>query len=151
MFFRWPSLGRIAHVGIVEKVNIDGSYVTIEGNTDIAGGRTGGRVMRQVRRANIAGFGRPVYLPPPVEPITEPLVIPKAPVPVKVPAPRFPGRVLKQGSRGLSVTAVQKALRITADGQFGPKTEAAVRHFQRTKALVVDGQVGAKTWRALFA
>ena len=67
VFFEWPSMGRIAHVGIVEKRNEDGSYVCIEGNTDVAGGRTGGRVMRQLRRANIAGFGRPVYAAAPAK------------------------------------------------------------------------------------
>lgn len=61
VFFQWPSMGRIAHVGIVETVHPDGSYTCIEGNTDSAGGRTGGRVMRQRRRSNIAGFGRPWY------------------------------------------------------------------------------------------
>lgn len=64
VFFQWPSMGRIAHVGIVERVELTKSgpvYTCIEGNTDSAGGRTGGRVMRQLRRANIAGFGRPVY------------------------------------------------------------------------------------------
>jgi hypothetical protein len=38
---------------------------------------------------------------------------------------------------------------IGVDGAFGSKTDAAVRHFQRHKGLVVDGIVGAKTSRAL--
>jgi surface antigen len=64
VFFKWRVAGvlRIAHVGIVEGVRPDGSIVSIEGNTDAAGGRTGGKVMRQIRRANIAGYGRPAYL-----------------------------------------------------------------------------------------
>ena len=31
----------------------------------------------------------------------------------------------------------------------GPKTEAAVREFQRSHSLVPDGIVGPKTWAAL--
>lgn len=61
VFFQWPGMGRVAHVGLVEAVRADGSIVSIEGNTDAKGGRTGGKVMRQVRRANIAGYGYPDY------------------------------------------------------------------------------------------
>ena len=61
------------------------------------------------------------------------------------------GRLLKLGSRGAGVTAVQRALGIAADGIFGPKTRAAVRVFQTRHGLVVDGIVGPKTRAALFA
>src|SRR5207249_4164259 len=49
------------HVGLVEAVRADSSIVTIEGNTDERGGGSGGKVMRHVRRANIAGYGYPQY------------------------------------------------------------------------------------------
>ena len=61
IYFEWPGMGRVSHVGIVEAVHSDGSYTTIEGNTDSAGGRTGGKVMRQRRKKYIDGFGRPKY------------------------------------------------------------------------------------------
>jgi peptidoglycan hydrolase-like protein with peptidoglycan-binding domain len=35
------------------------------------------------------------------------------------------------------------------DGRFGARTEQAVRSFQRSRDLHVDGQVGPVTWRAL--
>lgn len=35
---------------------------------------------------------------------------------------------------------------IAADGIFGPRTEAAVRLFQRDNRLTVDGIVGPVTW-----
>jgi hypothetical protein len=38
----------------------------------------------------------------------------------------------------------------TVDGVFGTKTETAVRSFQTSHHLVVDGKVGKATWAALF-
>ena len=54
-------------------------------------------------------------------------------------------RVLNRGDSGDDVKALQRRLGITADGVFGPKTEAAVKAFQRKHGLVDDGKVGPKT------
>jgi surface antigen len=61
IFFQWSGVDRPCHVGLVEAVRSDGSVVTIEGNTDVAGGGSGGQVMRHVRRAFIVGYGYPKY------------------------------------------------------------------------------------------
>jgi hypothetical protein len=55
-------LGRISHVGLVERVVSSSRIQTIEGNTDVSGGRTGGQVMRKTRRTSlVVGYGRPDY------------------------------------------------------------------------------------------
>jgi peptidoglycan hydrolase-like protein with peptidoglycan-binding domain len=76
-----------------------------------------------------------------------------APVPV---APAAEARataskstVLKKGSRGAAVRALQRRLGIAADGVFGPMTRRAVKRFQRRKGLVVDGIAGPATLAAL--
>ena len=58
---------------------------------------------------------------------------------------------VRRGSTSELVRDVQRALGINADGQFGARTEAALRVFQRRHQLVPDGIVGPSTWRALDA
>lgn len=63
--------------------------------------------------------------------------------------------VLQNGSSGSNVTSAQYLLRqhgygIAADGAFGPATESAVRSFQQSRGLSVDGIIGAQTWGALI-
>lgn len=64
--------------------------------------------------------------------------------------------VLRQGSRGDAVRALQLLLSGracdcgAADGAFGPRTDAAVRRFQRARGLTVDGVAGVRTWGALL-
>lgn len=53
--------------------------------------------------------------------------------------------VLKLGSRGNEVKVLQEKLNLKADGIFGPLTEEAVKDFQRSNGLEVDGIVGADT------
>ena len=53
---------------------------------------------------------------------------------------------LRRGATGDLVKTVQTKVGVKADGNFGPKTEGAVRSFQRANGLVPDGIVGPKTW-----
>nr|WP_245891586.1 peptidoglycan-binding domain-containing protein [Planifilum fimeticola] len=39
---------------------------------------------------------------------------------------------------------------LAIDGIFGPRTEAAVRSFQKKVGIAVDGIVGPVTWKKLF-
>jgi len=56
---------------------------------------------------------------------------------------------LRVGAVGEAVKEVQQALGIHADGSFGRLTERAVKEFQFTHDLPVDGVLGPRTWAKL--
>ncbi len=80
-------------------------------------------------------------------------------VAVGQPTPAPAGRpVLRQGSKGEPVRAVQAFLRrvfpsyaggLVVDGDFGPATHRSVVEFQRRTGLGADGVVGPATWAKL--
>lgn len=57
--------------------------------------------------------------------------------------------MLRKGDHGPSVKQLQKLLGVAEDGNFGPKTEGALKAFQRDHGLLADGLAGPKTWAAL--
>ncbi len=64
---------------------------------------------------------------------------------------------IKKGSKGPAVARLQQALANlgydpgVVDGDFGAKTDKAVRAYQAARSLTADGIVGPKTWAALHA
>jgi GH25 family lysozyme M1 (1,4-beta-N-acetylmuramidase) len=67
----------------------------------------------------------------------------------------IPTRNLKKGSKGDDVKWLQVELSkvgygLTVDGIFGPKTDSAVRDYQKKNGLMVDGIVGAITRSSLL-
>ena len=63
--------------------------------------------------------------------------------------PEAPRTSLRRGSTGESVKALQRLLKVTADGKFGSGTEKALKDFQKRKSLRVDGIVTDNVWKAL--
>jgi nucleoid-associated protein YgaU len=61
----------------------------------------------------------------------------------------YPG-ILKRGSKGNNVKLVQEVVNVKVDGDFGPKTEGAVKAWQKKHGLSPDGIVGPKTWNVMF-
>ena len=55
----------------------------------------------------------------------------------------------RAGLSGDTITAVQQALGVAADGVVGPRTRGAVKRFQRKNGLMVDGVIGPQTLAAL--
>jgi peptidoglycan hydrolase-like protein with peptidoglycan-binding domain len=93
--------------------------------------------------AAVKAFQKKVKIP--VDGIVGPMTYPKLIITVK------------SGSKGDAVSAVQHNLRyaygdktLAVDGIFGPKTEAAVKAFQKKFKISVDGIVGPVTWNALI-
>lgn len=70
-------------------------------------------------------------------------------------------RTIRRGDRGAAVTEIRAVLRIlgllpavTSGGdlaEFDEQTELAVRAFQQSRGLSVDGQISEETWRTLDA
>lgn len=58
--------------------------------------------------------------------------------------------VLHEGDKGEGVKHIQKALKLKADGIFGPLTTKAVIEFQKKNKLKADGIVGPNTHNKLF-
>ena len=73
-------------------------------------------------------------------------------VPAQAATPAWP--LVSSGQTGAQVTTVQYLLRqrgetISADGDFGPLTKAAVQRFQTANGLQPDGVVGPLSWTKL--
>ena len=71
-------------------------------------------------------------------------------------AQQYPGIPMRSGDRGATVKSAQlklnsKGSTLTADGKYGSKTVTAVRNFQSTNGLGVDGVIGQSTWARLYA
>jgi len=81
--------------------------------------------------------------------------IPDTPyLPSEGPVAGYERPVLRRNARGADVVALQQlliasGLQIAADGDFGPRTEGAVKTFQGRAGLTMDGIVGRRTWTAL--
>lgn len=65
------------------------------------------------------------------------------------PGPGVGGTVLRPGSSGPAVRAVQGFLGVPVDGVYGSVTTNAVRNFQARNGILVDGIVGPQTRRLL--
>lgn len=150
---------RICHTGWV--VEVSGSTIyTIEGNT--SGGSAvisnGGGVCKKkysVTNSRIAGYGRPNWES--VSPVNNGIQA-GITAGITVGKPDTSGNnaaamksYLSKGDKGAEVGELQKNLNtainagLTVDNDFGSKTETALKKFQQTYGLEVDGKYGAKS------
>ena len=130
-----------SHIGIV--YDYDNNYVyTVEGN---AGNHCWYVVKNKYSRnyERILGYGYPLYdeEPPKPTPGGDDMKFDELKV-----CYYNKNKIMK----GDPVEVIQAVVNTEIDGSFGPKTDAAVRSFQKANGLVVDGSVGPKTWEAIF-
>ena len=165
--------GRASHIGIVEKKNTDGSYKVIEGKTSTTSNDNGGSVMRRIRKTNvIRGFGRPNYKTSKnnatistSHTYTKTQFIKDVQSAIRAKVDGIAGKetlsktvtVSKTKNRKHAVVKpLQKYLNVqgfncgTEDGIAGVKFDNAVKTYQRTKGLSVDGIIGKNTWKKLL-
>lgn len=158
------SVGNSNHTGIVYKVD-DTTVYTVEGNTSGADGvvPNGGAVCKKSylrSYSGIAGYGRPAYNDgfagdtvdaEPVAPTPEPET------PAKT-NPVFDPPELKTGDKGSAVKKLQHLLIDSgysvgpdgADGEFGPRTEKAVKLAQKKAGRDMTGIADEWVWAALI-
>ena len=149
VFYEWGSTpGGFDHVGLVETPTL-GGLITIEGNV--------GNAVRRLNRPWSSGFARivrPAYDTPPQTP---------AGVPGDLLAflDAAAHSTLTQGGNndpafvklGQSLLNQKTGAGLAVDGDYGPKTTAAVARLQaglnawfHVPVLVVDGKLGPRTW-----
>ena len=63
--------------------------------------------------------------------------------------------VLRKGSKGEQVKTLQRLLNafgsnLSVDGDFGSKTDSALKSYQKKNSLQVDGVCGEKSWNSLL-
>ena len=95
----------------------------------------------------------PTHSVPEVETVAVPKEAPVVKPETLVASPATPAKAvlptLKVGSKGGAVKKVQAKIGVTADGAFGPKTQAALKAFQTKHGIPATGVVDAATWAKL--
>ncbi len=161
----WKNPGGIGHVAIVRPGNINerGPAIAQAGSTNVNYAHVrdtfGNRPVEYWvnDRGRAAGGSSPVPTPTPQQPAPAPP--PATPPSTTPPTTGLPQATLRQGDRGEAVRTLQQSLiRLgymteaaynTGPGIFGPRTDAALRAFQRDAGITVDGIYGPQTRQAL--
>lgn len=174
VIYDWNGDGGCDHVAMFHSVNKAGLWVAYGANQ----GKSHLVTKLQTGKGVILGWGTPFAYAEPVAPVAIPPVVEAEPVHVETDMPLAPEHyeqpetapvtpvestkpveapvtapvafvAIKKGSKGSAVKKLQTALKVTADGEFGPITEKAVKDYQTKKGIVVTGVVDETTWKRL--
>lgn len=167
VFFQFDRDAAADHIGILEKVNKDGTFRVIEGNTSLKNDANGGEVMRRTRKKPlIMCFIRPKYDDEVTEDAFKPFVKGvQTACGAKVDG--IPGKETLSKTITVSATKNRKhpVVKVIqtylnelgydcgmADGIAGVKFTRAVRAFQVANGCIADGEITekGKTWKKLL-
>jgi hypothetical protein len=140
--FPWPKVQMDAYVrgvaAILKHIGAGPEFCAGHREWALPAGRKADPIFNMIEfRAAVAKVMNGELPPPPLIPAQEP-----------GPAGRI---TLRRGMKHPLVKTLQERLGVSPLGIFGPQTEAAVRRFQRERAMVPDGIVGPRTWVELDA
>ena len=158
------------HIGILEKINSDGTYQVIEGNTSTSNDANGGQVMRRTRKKSLVlCFIRPAYEDSGSTGKDDALTtfikaVQKAcgAVVDGIAGSETISKTVTISAKKNCVHTVVKPVQTylnylgyncgAVDGIIGSKTTAAIKAYQKTNGCVVDGEITArnKTWKKLL-
>ncbi len=154
VFFHWSndkssyvsSVYTMDHVGIIEKVNSDGTYTTIEGNT---GSSSNGEVMRRTRYlSQISCACRPDYKMEKIDFRTYSIKMSKI---WKGASTNKPEQVLAlQCLLRVKCYKGKDGKKLTLDGVFGDNTEYALKKFEKDNGLKHNGVCERAKWAILL-
>lgn len=138
VFYDWHNGGDPNdHVGIVEKVNANGSIVAIEGNYK-------NRVQRVPRSGNIIiGYGRPPYDNGGDDDGT---LAPPWPRYIALTSPYMEGNDILRWQKQM----IHRGWDLDADSVFDEHDEKVLKQFQQQKGLENDGVIGPISWNAAW-
>jgi peptidoglycan hydrolase-like protein with peptidoglycan-binding domain len=155
----WPTVHKGDRGTTVKHLNgllTDAGYPTPASSVFSAATLTAVLAYQQSRKLTVDGIVGPQTWTALLNAIPE--VPESAPSPFKIETvPRLDRPTIKSGAKGGVVEELQRRLTDEGfdpggiDGEFGPKTKAALVSFQRAGGLEQDGVCGPLTWRAILA
>lgn len=145
IYYDWDFSGDADHVGIIEHI-ADGKLIVIEGNNGDFPNDLVRRREISCESSLIYGYARPKY-----SKSSDNDIIDVCDVKISLP-------MLRKGCTGKSIKSLQILLEYLGyslgkygiDGEFGTDTQTAVKEFQKSAKIEVDGIVGEDTWSKLM-
>lgn len=169
VLFQFDKDSAADHIGIIEKVNSDGTYTTIEGNTAVGNDSNGGEVMRRTRKKSLVMcFIRPAYngkttntdsdLVTFIKGVQESCGAKVDGIAGKETLSKTVTVSASKNRKHAVVKHIQKYLNSlgydcgTVDGVAGSKFTVAVKRYQDDNGCTSDGVITAKnkTWKKLL-